>query len=103
MYNERSIFGYNRQCNKLYLWYCQQHSIMMNKDKLYYLLYCCYGLVLARYCVRLTDYQPVSILYSPYFLIDNNNMTLAKAQQFAGECDHRVLKYIHKALNILED
>ena len=46
---------------------CKQKGIYVNITKLQKLLYCCYGVVLAKFGVRLTDERPEAWQYGPVF------------------------------------
>ena len=46
---------------------CDQKGIYVNITKLQKLLYCCYGVVLAKFGVRLTDEHPEAWQYGPVF------------------------------------
>lgn len=47
--------------------YCVKNNIPLNVTKIQKLMYCCYGTVLARFGVRLTDEQPAAWQYGPVF------------------------------------
>lgn len=68
--------------------YCNDKGIQANKTKAQKLLYCCYGLYLAKFDKRLTDEHPKAWMYGPVFPrtfndINKSRLTEEMAKSFA--------------------
>lgn len=85
--------------------YCRDHAITANKTKVQKLLYCCYGVFLAKFDERLTDEHPKAWMYGPVFPrtfndINKGRLTVGMANQFEQDCEPDKLSVINKTIDV---
>lgn len=78
---------------------CADENYFVNLTKLQKLLYCCYGVVLAKYNKRLTKEYPKAWPYGPVFPSTIRALNKGKIDQdddggFSKQCPEEVLKLI---------
>lgn len=78
-----------------------EHPI--NKTQAQKLLYCCYGIIMAKFNERLTDEHPKAWLYGPVFPrtindINKKRLNVGMAKEFLAECPEDWMKWINKTL-----
>lgn len=81
----------------------KQENIDINKTKAQKLLYCCYGIIMAKFDKRLTDEHPRAWMYGPVFPrtfndIEKHRLTVGMALDFEKECPPEWLEFIKLTL-----
>ena len=84
----------------------ENHRISLTQTQK--LLYCCYGIVMAKFNERLTDEHPKCWPFGPVFLntlndIDNHNIKVKGAVQFIAECPKEWLEWIDRTIKAFWD
>lgn len=69
---------------------CDREKIPYNITKLQKLLYCCYGVVLARFGLRLTDEYPEAWPYGPVFPLTLRSLQFFGADAFKNKATTEV-------------
>ena len=95
-YNSSEVMAYI-----LYKGRLENHSI--NKTQAQKLLYCCYGIIMAKYNERLTDEHPRCWPFGPVFPrtfndISKHRLTVALAENFKSSCSPDWLDWIDKTI-----
>ncbi len=105
--NSRGLFEISELASYV-CWYCQNcKQLELNTTKLHKLCYCCYGIVLARFHIRLTK-QHVQAWYSgPYFHhlyhdVKDNRLSMSAAMKFKNNCNESVLQYVNNTLDTFD-
>lgn len=85
------------------LYKCKLANHPINKTQSQKILYCCYGIVMAKFDERLTDEHPRCWPYGPVFprtftAMQKGLLTVGLAQKFEAECPSEVLEYINKTI-----
>lgn len=75
----------------------------VNKTQAQKLLYCCYGIIMAKFNERLTDEHPKAWFFGPVFLranddIDKKRLNVGMAKEFQKECPKEWLSRIDKTI-----
>ena len=82
---------------------CADNNVFVNVTKLQKLLYCCYGVILAKFDARLTQEHPKAWQYGPVFPRTFNAWRRGEIQKaddrgFSLECPPEWLKWIDAAI-----
>jgi len=83
-----------------------EHPI--NKTQAQKLLYCCYGIIMAKFNERLTDEHPKAWLYGPVFPrtindINKKRLNVGMAKEFQAECPEDWMNWINKTITTFWD
>ena len=82
---------------------CAEENIFVNLTKLQKLLYCCYGVVLAKFDERLTKEAPQALPYGPVFPRTMKALNKGRIRQgedggFSKECPPEILNAINSTI-----
>ena len=81
------------------LYQCKLNHHPINKTQCHKLLYCCYGIIMAKFDERLTNEHPRCWPYGPIFPcicvpMEKGQLTVGLAQDFAATCPPDVMHYL---------